>query len=135
MRNGLTSVRVDLQRAQVKTASETPGRNLIDRALENVKRLDGTISGSLRTARSSHAPRRRVDLRSVLRSAAQMAEGAFNERGNACDLMALGGEAGWVLGDSLALEQLFLNLLLNSAQALPRGAHAAITLDVDGSEF
>jgi signal transduction histidine kinase len=40
-----------------------------------------------------------------------------------------------VLGDPLALEQLFLNLLLNSAQALPRGAHAAIALDVDGAEW
>jgi two-component system sensor histidine kinase AtoS len=135
VRNGLTAVRVDLQRAQEKTASETPGRPLIDRALENVKRLDGTVSGSLRTARTSHAPHRRVDLRSVLRSAAQMAEGAFNETGGTCDPVATGDEPVWVLGDPLALEQLFLNLLLNSAQALQRGAHAGIALDVDGSEL
>jgi signal transduction histidine kinase len=135
VRNGLTAVRVDLQRAQEKTTNETPGRPLIDRALENVKRLDGTLSGSLRTARSRHAPHRRVDLRSVLRSAAQMAEGSFNESGSTCDLVAPGGHAVWVLGDALALEQLFLNLLLNSAQALPRGARAAIALDVEGSEL
>lgn len=134
VRNGLTAVRVDLQRAQEKTTSETAGRPLIDRALENVKRLDGTVSGSLRRARSSHAPRRRIDLRSVLRSAVQMAEGTFNEGGSTCDPIALGCDAVWVLGDVLALEQLFLNLLRNSAQALPRGARASIVLDVDGSE-
>lgn len=134
VRNGLTAVRVDLQRAQEKTARETPSRALIDRALENLNRLNGTVSGSLQRARSSHAPRRRVDLRSVLRSAAQMAEGTFNEGGSTCDPMAPGGEAVWVLGDALALEQLFLNLLLNSAQASSRGARAAIALDVDGSD-
>ncbi|HYN81752.1 MAG TPA: HAMP domain-containing sensor histidine kinase [Gemmatimonadaceae bacterium] len=135
VRNGLTAVRVDLQRAQEKSARDTPGRPLIDRALENVKRLDRTVSGSLRTARSNHAPRRRIDLRSVLRSATQMAEGAFNESGSTCDPVAPGSDAVWVLGDALALEQLFLNLLLNSAQALQRGARAGITLDVDGAEL
>ncbi len=63
-----------------------------------------------------------------------MAEGTFNEGGSTCDPMAPGGEAVWVLGDALALEQLFLNLLLNSAQASSRGARAAIALDVDGSD-
>lgn len=134
VRNGLTAVRVDLQRAQEKTARETPGRPLIDRALENVKRLDGTVGGALRAARSSHAPSRRVDLCSVLRSAVRMAEGAFNESGSTCG-QGPGGDAAWILGDALALEQLFLNLLLNSAQALPRGGRAAVTLDTDGSEW
>jgi len=34
----------------------------------------------------------------------------------------------------VALEQLFLNLLLNAAQALERGGSASLTLDVDGSD-
>jgi signal transduction histidine kinase len=135
VRNGLTAVRVDLQRAQEKTTNDAPGRPLIDRALENVKRLNGTVSASLRTARSTHMPRRRVDLRSVLRSAAQKAESAFSESGSTCTSLALADDPAWVLGDPLALEQLFLNLLLNSAQALPRGAYAAIALDADGSEW
>lgn len=135
VRNGLTAVRLDLQRAQEKTGSEASGRPLIDRALDNVKRLDGTVTGSLRTARNSHAPRRRVDLRSVLKSAAHKAEGVFTEGGSTCGPIPLGDDAVWVLGDPVALEQLFLNLLLNSAQASPRGAHASIALDIDGPDL
>ena len=135
VRNGLTAVRVDLQRAQEKTTSETPARPLIDRALENVKQLDSTVSTSLLAAQGNQSPRRRVDLRAVLRSAAQLAQATFHERGVSCDSIGLDGNAAWVLGNALALEQLFLNLLLNSAQASPRGARAAITLDVNGAEL
>jgi two-component system sensor histidine kinase AtoS len=134
VRNGLTSIRVDLQRAEEKTGEDAPGRSLIARALENVKRLDGTVSASLRAARGGRAPRRRVDLRPVLRSAGQSADGAFAERGGILTPMAPDFAAAWVLGDVMALEQLFLNLLLNSAQALGRGGQAAIVVDLDGSD-
>lgn len=40
----------------------------------------------------------------------------------------------WVLGDEMALEQLFLNLLINAAQALERGGKAGIVVDVVGRE-
>lgn len=40
-----------------------------------------------------------------------------------------------MLGDAIALEQLFLNLLLNAAQALQSGGHASVTVDIDGAEM
>ncbi len=80
VRNGLTAVRVDLQRAEEKTAEDAPGRPLIVRALENVRRLDGTVSGSLRVARSGRTPRRRLDLGPVVAAAAQRAESTFTEQ-------------------------------------------------------
>jgi signal transduction histidine kinase len=49
--------------------------------------------------------------------------------------MAPDGAPAWVLGDAMALEQLFLNLLLNAAQALPTGGRAALALDVEAADL
>lgn len=133
VRNGLTAIRVDLQRAEEKS-SEEPGRSLMARALENVKRLDGIVSRSLHLSRSGRVPRRRLDLRNVLATAAQGADSSFNDRGTTLERAPDAGTPSWILGDSVALEQLFLNLLLNAAQALQRGGSANLTLDVDGTD-
>ncbi len=130
VRNGLTAVRVDLQRAEEKAGAEAPERQLIGRALDNVKRLEGTVTASLRAARGQPTPRRRIDLRPVLRSVVQSAEVAFSER-DASVSPPPNGAPVWVLGDTVALEQLFLNLLLNSAQAVGRGGRAEIAIDID----
>ncbi len=134
VRNGLTAVRVDLQRAEEKIATDEPGRALVTRALENVKGLDGSVSKALRIARGSSAPKRRIDLRRTLRSATQGADSSFAERGASIVPIADDGAPVWVLGDTTALEQLFLNLLINAAQAMERGGKADITLDVLDSE-
>lgn len=134
VRNGLTAIRVDLQRTEEKTGEDLPGRSLITRALENVKRLDGIVSRSLHLSRSGRVPRRRLDLRTVLATAAQGADTSFSDRGTALERTPILDSPSWILGDALALEQLFLNLLLNAAQALQRGGSASITLDVDGPD-
>jgi signal transduction histidine kinase len=134
VRNGLTAVRVDLQRAEEKTGEGAPGRPLIARALENVKRLEGTVSGSLRVARSGRNPHRRLDLGPVAAAAAGSAESTFAERGATLSPLTSAGATPWVLGDAVALEQLFLNLLLNSAQAMAPGGRASLTVDIDGAD-
>ena len=134
VRNGLTSVRVDLQHAEEKTAEDAPARPLIARALDNVKRLDGTVSGSLRAARNGRGPRRRFDLAPVVAAAAQSAESTFTEHGATLSPLTNTGPPVWVLGDAIALEQLLLNLLLNSAQAMGPGGRASLTVGVDGSD-
>jgi signal transduction histidine kinase len=134
VRNGLTAVRVDLQRAEEKTAEGAPGRPLIARALENVKRLEGTVSGSLRVARSGRSPHRRLDVGPVVAAAAQSAESTFTEHGSSLSPPASSRSPAWVMGDAIALEQLLLNLLLNSAQAMAPGGRASLILDVDGAD-
>lgn len=135
VRNGLTAVRIDLQRAEEKTAPDAPERPLIARALENVKRLDDTVSTSLRAGRESRAPHRRIDIRPILRSVARSAEGAFAEHGATLGPAPELARAAWLLGDAVALEQLFLNLLLNAAQALDRGGRADLSATVVGAEL
>ena len=39
-----------------------------------------------------------------------------------------------MLGDAIALQQLFLNLLLNSAQAMEPGGRASLVVDIDGAD-
>ena len=134
VRNGLTAVRVDLQRAEEKTAAGAPGRPLIARALENVKRLEGTVSGSLRVARSGRSPHRRLDVGPVVAAAAGSAESTFAEHGATLSPLTGPGATPWVLGDAVALEQLFLNLLLNSAQAMAPGGRASLAVDIDGAD-
>jgi signal transduction histidine kinase len=134
VRNGLTAVRVDLQRAEEKTAESAPSRPLIARALENVKRLDGTVSGSLRVARSGRSPRRRLDLGPVVAAAVQSAESTFAEHGATLSPLTSSAPPAWVLGDAIALEQLLLNVLLNSAQAMGPGGRASLTVEIDSSD-
>jgi signal transduction histidine kinase len=134
VRNGLTAVRVDLQRAQEKTADGAPSQPLIGRALENVKRLDSTVTGSLSAVRSGRNPRRRLDLGAVAATAAQSAESTFTERGAMLVPVTSSGARPWVLGDAIALEQLLLNLLINSAHALPAGGSASVCIDVDNTD-
>jgi signal transduction histidine kinase len=132
VRNGLTAVRVDLQRAQEEASVESP---LVDRSLENLERLNDTVTASLRAARSRSAVNRLVDLRAVLRSAVRMADGTFAERGATCNCISAGGAPAWVRGDATALEHLFVNLLLNAAQASQHGAHSDVVLDADAAEW
>ena len=99
-----------------------------------MKRLDGTLSSSLRVARSGLSPRRRLDLGPVVAAAAQSAESTFTEHGATLIPWANSCTPTWVLGDAIALEQLLLNLLLNSAQALGPGGRASVSVDVDGSD-
>jgi signal transduction histidine kinase len=51
------------------------------------------------------------------------------------ELVAEPAEPLWLLGDALALEQLFLNLLLNAAQSLEPGGRATVVVTRERSEL
>jgi signal transduction histidine kinase len=93
-----------------------------------VRRLDATVSGALRVARSGQVTKSRVDLNEVLHRAMRSAEPSFVERAALLEPLAAEPRIA-VDGDAAALEQLFLNLLINAAQASPPGSHARIELD------
>lgn len=99
-----------------------------------MKRIEGTVTTSLRVARGGRTPRRRLELVAVLRAAAQGTESAFSERQGRVALPPDGMEGIWVLGDGTALEQLFVNLLLNAAQAIGDGGRTTISVTLEGPE-
>ena len=134
VRNPLTSIRLDLQRVEEKLADESEARVLLDRALGEIERVDRSVTGALRVARSGRIAQEPVDVRQPLEAALHSAEPEFKTRDARLAEARLGGEPIWVRGDAAALEQLFLNLLLNAGQALESGGRAGVEVKSDGGE-
>jgi signal transduction histidine kinase len=132
IRNSLTAVRVDLQHARRHLPPEHAETKLVARALDSVRRLDTVVTGALRVARGGQVARTRVDLDVILERAVRSAAPAFAERGAELE-PPRGDRQLTVDGDSGALEQLFLNLLINAAQASPPGTTARIEVESAGS--
>lgn len=127
VRNGLTSLRVDLQRAEEKVEPKSTARELVSRSLAAVTHLDTTVTGALRVARSGTVQPERIDLREVLLGAAERAKPEFTTNAASLDVAAVTDEPLWVHGDAGALEQLFLNVFLNAGQALNGGGNASVS--------
>ena len=69
VRNPLTSIRLDLQRLEEKMAGEPRLGEAVNRALRAVVRLDATVAGALRVARSGHLTLEKVDVREPIQTA------------------------------------------------------------------
>ncbi len=132
IRNPLTSIRVDLQRIEEKLPRDEETPELMARTLRKLDTLNRSVSGALQVARSGRVTLEPVNLRGPLKAAVQMAQPGFRERNAELDATRAEGEPIEVHGDASALERLFLNLLLNAAQALDPGG--AATLGVRGEE-
>ncbi|HUP87825.1 MAG TPA: ATP-binding protein [Longimicrobiales bacterium] len=138
VRNALTSIRVDLQRVE---SGESDQNRLVKRALRNIIRLDNIVNNSLRTARSGTIEPKPVDINLALKRAIQSSEHAFAERSRGVTFTPLPGAV--INGNGDALQQLFLNLLLNAAEAdgdakveVARGAdNVCVTITDNGAGF
>lgn len=131
VRNPLTAIRTDLQRARKKLASD-PGAaaGLVDRAMGSVDRLNATVGNFLRVARSGSVDLVPCDLREPLQAAIRSSEPQRRTKG--CLLAAeLGSRPVMVWGDAYALERLTLNLLLNAVEAVPKNALLGIRVQVE----
>jgi signal transduction histidine kinase len=127
IRNPLTSIQVDLQRVEERLPQRDPStRELQARALAELRRLDRTVAGVLQAARSGRVTNAPVDLLASLHAAARAAGPALDKAGARCELPPQDALRLEVKGDADALEQLFLNLLLNAAQAVAPGGHVAV---------
>jgi signal transduction histidine kinase len=126
VRNALTAIRIDLQHAVRQLPEESAATPLVTRTLDTVRRLDSTVTGALRVARSGQNQMTRVDLVLLLRRAMASAEPSFTASEATLEPLAMESERVEVDGDAGALEQLFLNLLLNAAQALDAGGRARV---------
>jgi two-component system, NtrC family, sensor histidine kinase HydH len=126
VRNPLSAVRLDLERAREGVTGDDRVATLLDRALQQIDRLDATVTGSLRIARSGNVPMTSLDIRDPINAAVAAAQPHFAERGARLEQSPPPGPL-MVHGNSAALEQLLLNLLLNAAAALPEQGSAAVT--------
>lgn len=131
VRNPLTSIRLDLQRLEEKVAGEPRLAEVVNRALRAVVRLDATVTGALRVARSGRLTLETLDIREPIESAIKDIDAECRARGIE---LTLKGQAGntMIAGDRSALHQMFLNLLLNAAQAIEGGGRIRVSVDVVG---
>lgn len=134
IRNPLTSIQVDLQMVEERlTGEDSETREIQARALAGVQRLDGTVSGALQAARSGRIDHRGVDVLDPLEAAVYAAEATVREAGGRLELSPPDTGVAQVRGDAQALEQLFLNLLLNAAQALEGSGTVRVRVGVQDS--
>jgi two-component system sensor histidine kinase AtoS len=106
---------------------DSPLREPQAKALAEVRRLNATVSDALRVARSGQVRVGTIDLREPLSAAVDAALPRFQERGAILD-SNLGNAPVSMEGDPDALEQLFLNLFLNAAEALEKEGTASVQI-------
>jgi signal transduction histidine kinase len=126
VRNPLTSIRIDLQRIEEKLPNDEEASELVARTLGKIDGLNRSMTGALQVARSGSVSLVPLNLLGPLKTGVQMALPTFQEREAALELNGAEGEPVGVNGDAAALERLFLNLLLNAAQALEPGGVATV---------
>jgi signal transduction histidine kinase len=129
VRNSLTAIRIDLQHTIRQLPGESTAAPLVARTLDTVRRLDATVTGALRVARSGQNPMVRIDLEPLLRRAMTSAQPSFAASEATLEPLSPVAGSAEVDGDAAALEQLFLNLLLNAAQALGAGGRARVDVN------
>jgi len=130
VRNALSSIRLDLQVGAELLPDDPRLREPQERALREIGRLEGTVSGALELARSGKLELGVLDLRDPLGNAVTAARSEFADRRAHLEGSPSGPPVE-VLGDGPGLEQLFLNLLLNAAQAAGVDGTAAVRVAVD----
>jgi signal transduction histidine kinase len=132
VRNPLSAIRLDLQRLAEVAGDPDDVRRITSRAERQIGRIDRAVTGALRVARGGSIQRRRVDLHNVLHAAGRAAQPEFTHRG--ARLVIQADAAAKLDGDAAALEQLFVNLLINAAQALSVDGSATVTVRHAGAD-
>lgn len=127
VRNPLSSIRVDLQLAS-ETLDGSRAGELVARAFKSIERLNDTVTGALRVARSGRIQPRRLDLVAVLDAAIHNAGPELESRSVTLERLYASDDPVELIGDPAALEQVFLNLLLNAAHAAPEGGTVRVRI-------
>lgn len=126
------SARSSLRALEVNLHTDSPLHPPLDRALRELHRLSNTLQDTLRLARSGKLSTRTLDLWLPVRAAYKTAaQDAITHR-VLMDPPPHGTTPIWVHGDSDALEQLFLNLLVNGVQNTESGGRVSVNVAVKG---
>lgn len=124
----VAAARSAIRQLEVNLHFDSPFHPPVARAQRELHRLANTLQDTLRLARSGRLASHRLDLWLPLRSALKTASvDALSSRVR-LEHPPHGRAPIWVLGDQDALEQLFLNLLINGVQATEPGGHVAVNV-------
>jgi len=118
-----------LQLTRAKVDDQADAVELVDHAIAEIDRLNASVDGFLRVARSGRASPARIDMRVPLEAAVHAAHPRFAEK-NALLEYSDSNAPIWISADGGALEQLLLNLLLNAADSLQPEGRAGVRAEV-----
>ena len=113
----VASARSAMRTLETHLHIDSPLHAPLERAQRELHRLSNTLQDTLRLARSGRLASQRLDLWQPLRAALKTAIVDATERRVWVEQPPHGLAPLWVHGDADALEQLFLNLLINAVQA------------------
>ena len=122
----VASARTAIRQLENHLHIDSPFHPALTRAQRELHRLANTLQDSLRLARSGRLAAHRVDLWVPLRSALKTTMDEALQARVKIEHPMHGQGPIWILGDTNALEQLFLNLLINSIQATEPGGKVDI---------
>jgi PAS domain S-box-containing protein len=117
-------------RASVPAGLVTELRRCLDETLTGTERVRGIVGDLRRLSRPSGPEWVAVDLRTALESALRLAGNEIRHRAR---VVRRWGEIPPVMGSELRLVQVFVNLLLNAAQAIDEGRAGANAVEVSVS--
>lgn len=117
----VASARTAIRQLEGHLHIDSPFHPPLARAQRELHQLANTLQDTLRLARSGRLASRRIDLWIPLRSALKTAMVEARQARVRLEPPAHGIAPIWILGDQDALEQLFVNLLINGVQATEPG--------------
>jgi two-component system, NtrC family, sensor kinase len=123
IRNPLTSIRSTVQYLSRDLSEEK--RRLVDGIIEEVDRIDHVIKGLLSFSKTSEPQMNPVVVDDVLNQTLLLLDSEFRHHGITVRKSCAPADIA-ITGDASQLKQLFLNLLLNSIQAMPEGGEISI---------
>jgi len=118
IRNPLTSIRSTVQYLRKDLPAEKHG--YVDGVIEEVDRIDGIIRGLLSLSKSSELLLSRVDIKEVMQQTLMLLDPELKRNRIEVHQKTPIGDT-TVEADQAQLRQVFLNVLLNSVQAMPDG--------------
>ena len=129
VRNPLTSLKLDLQglQRQVRSGALSSSAEIpIDSSLREVNRLDAVVRGVLELARQSGNGHRPVCLNEVIDHSVGALRAQLEQR-NVIVERQQNGESPRLIGDPELLSGMFMNLLINAAEAQPNGGRVGLS--------
>jgi signal transduction histidine kinase len=132
IRNPLTAIKSSLQYLQTKSQDGT-AQKLLGTALEETGRIEEILAGLLSLARPSEIKKERHDIVESLDESLDLI--AFQARKQKVVIVReFSASPLFIIGDRSQLKQLFLNLLLNSLQAMPGGGELRLEVGPAGGK-
>lgn len=126
--NPLTSIRSTMQFLAQRCPEDDPSRELLQELIGEVDRISKTVSSLLGLTRSGELRQTEIDLIGLIAQTLQLLE--FQARKQNVKVEARFAQTSVrLVADANRLRQVFLNLVLNSLQAMPTGGRVLVEVE------